>query len=190
MKTRQTVILTALAIVLATTALAQHGHDAKKTGGMKSHSMTTMMGAPAFDRSVDSLRIQVWIITQEAHKRMMSEQMKGDMKGEMKGMMHGKEEQGEMHSMDHRSMDAMMSGTHHIMVSLTDEKTKVETDSAKVDVRTVSPSKKSSTTELSKMKGHLGGGIVLDEKGEYTLGLKIETGGRSITQEFRYTTVN
>lgn len=183
MQFRRTLISATLAFALSTTALAQHDHDGMKMGDMKMgdmkpHNMSAMMGTPAFDKSVDGLHIQVWIITQEAHKKIMNEQMKD--------MMHGKEEGEDMHSMDHKSMDAMMSGTHHIMVSLTDEKMKMPADSAKVEVRIDAPSKTSSTTALSQMKGHFGGGISLNEKGEYLVGLTIALGGKLIDQEFTY----
>lgn len=186
METRKALLITTMLIALAVPALGQHEHSAQKTDEGKSHTTTAMMGTPAFDRSVDGLRIQVWVITQEAHKKMMDEKMKGDMKGGMMGMMHGTGDKGEMHSMDHDSMDEMMSGTHHIMVSLTDEKTKAEIDKAKIEVRITTPSKNDLTTKLSAMKGHFGGGATLNEKGEYTVNVIIEEGGKSSTQEFRY----
>ena len=186
MKPRNILLAIGLAIGLTVPAWGQHEHAAQQAGKGKTHDMSAMMGTPAMDRSVEGLRIKVWLITQEAHKKMMSDQMKGEMQGDMKGMMHGKGSKGEMQSMDHSSKDAMMSGTHHIMVSLTDEKTKAETDTAKVAVQIVAPSKKSSTTELSKTKGHFGGGITLNEKGEYTIDLTIEEGGKTFAPEFHY----
>jgi hypothetical protein len=186
MKSGNVLLVIGLAIGLTIPAMGQHQHGTQQVKKRKSHDMSAMMGTPVFDRSVEGLRIKVWLIAQEAHKKMMSGQMKGEMKGDMKGMMHGEESKGDMHSMDHNPMSAMISGTHHIMVSLIDEKTKVEPDKAKVEVRIVAPSKRNSSTELSKMKGHFGGGITLDEKGEYTISLKIEERGITALQVFSY----
>lgn len=40
-----------------------------------STKMSEMMGKPTFEQSVDGIHIQLWLVTQEEHKEMMSERM-------------------------------------------------------------------------------------------------------------------
>ena len=146
----------------------------KKTAA--EHSPETMMGKPTFEKSVDGINVQVWLMTQEEHKRMKKEHM-GE-HGKM-GMMHDEE-------MNKETMEAIMAGTHHVIVMATDEATKKAAENADVKVAVTSPSTKSSIVELKNMMNHFGGGLVLDEKGEYTLDVWVSIKEKARTASFKY----
>lgn len=177
------------------------GADTMKSSGHL-EKMIQMMGKPTFNQSIDGMRVQVWLITQEEHKNMMKSMMKdssmgGDMKHDMGQMMHGgmKMEHG-MQGMDMKHgesdheamMKEMMSGTHHIMAFLADEKTGSPVQSAAVEVELLSPSQKAGSVRLHTMKDHFGGGLNLDEKGEYVINVKINVAGKYHNARFLFST--
>ena len=122
----------------------------------KNENMMAMMGDPTIEKSVDGLKFQVWIQTQEEHKKHMSDNM-GKMMG--KHMMEG---------MDGGTMSKMTGGTHHVAVKIINEKTGKEVGTA-VEMQTVSPTKKTASISMMKRHKHFGYGISLDEKGKYQL---------------------
>ena len=146
----------------------------KKTAA--EHSPETMMGKPTLEKSVKGINVQVWLMSQEEHKKMMKERM-GE-HGKL-GMKHDKEMNKEM-------MDAMMAGTHHVMVMATDEATKKAVDDAAIKVAVTSPSNKSSVAELKGMMNHFGGGLTLDEKGTYTLDVSVGINEKTRSANFKY----
>ncbi len=176
-----------------------------------SDDMTEKMGKATFEQSVNGLHVQVWLITQEEHKRMMSAMMndsakmdkmhegmhKGEMKHDMGGMMHGDMKMGHNmgdmkdtmgHEMDHKhTMENMTSGTHHIMAVLTDDKTGDPVKNAVVEVSTLSPSKKASNSKLEAMMGHFGGNLELGETRQYEITLNIKAGAGTSNVQFHYT---
>ena len=163
--------------------------------------MTDMMGTPTFEKSQDGVHIAVWLITQEDQKKMMKDRMK-DGRHSMPmdhGMMHDSKDTSksehmmhDMEGMDHEAkrdksaMDAIMSGTHHIMVTVTDETSKEEMNNAEVFVTTTTPAKKSSTTTLSQMMNHSGGALELEEKGVYAVKTAVKAGDKHYEAQFSY----
>jgi len=127
----------------------------KKSSDKKDH-MTAMMGNPFFEKSVEGLKFQVWIQTQDDHRKHMSENM-GKMMG--KHMMEG---------MDGSTMSKMMSGTHHVAVKITNEKSGKEVGND-LEMQIVSPSQKATSSIFIKRHKHFGNGISLNEKGTYQL---------------------
>ena len=127
--------------------------------------------------------------------------MMNDMKGMDHGMMHdSKDTSGGMHmmhgmeGMDHNaksgghksSMDEMMAGTHHIMVTVTDDKSKKDITDANVAATFSIEGKQSSTVALSRMMNHFGGGLVLHQKSTYTINIVVTAGGKSHETQFSY----
>jgi hypothetical protein len=88
--------------------------------------------------------------------------------------------------MSMETMEAMMAGTHHLMLMATDEATKKEIENVKVEIDLTSPSKKMSTIELKSMKNHFGGGLSLEEKGAYQLLATVKAGEKLHTAQFDY----
>lgn len=160
-------------------------------------SPSSMMGKPTFEKSVDGVNLQVWLITQTEHKKMMKDHgMMGG--GTKRHMMHGNTVEGKDHQMmnddmqhegkdmDEETTKSMLAGTHHIMVIVEDEASKAENESAEVEVQTVSPTQRNSTLSLSRMMKHLGGGLTLDENGEYKITIVVREGERVVPASFEY----
>ena len=112
------------------------------------------------------------------------------MHGEMKGMDHGKMEEGtkpDMKDDEHnKMMEAMMAGTHHVMVTLTDEKSSQPVEKAKVTIEIVAPSEKSGSVDLYSMMNHYGGGLKLDEKGRYMIDVSFQSDNEVKHARFAY----
>jgi len=190
MKTKYAILPAVLTIALALQLLAQHNHDDTTKVEMKKHHMSKMMGKPTVDATVEGLHMKVWLMTQKHHKKMMKE-MKHDGKGmkdtsmamnkDMKGMKH------DGMKMDKATKEAMLAGTHHIMLDVTDATSGKEIANASANVLIVSPSMKHSTVDLKPMMSHFGSGLTLDEKGKYTITASVTVNGVSKSKEFQYT---
>lgn len=207
MKTKYVLLTTALTIALTLLACGQTKNDMKHD--MKKHDMSSMMGKPTVDATVEGLHFKVWLMTQSEHKKMMKDHDMMGMKHEgmemkdtsmnmgkdMKGMNHdgmdmGKDMRGMKHDgmeMDKETKEAMMSGTHHIMLDVTDATSGKEITNASAKVLIVSPSKKNSSVDLTSMMSHFGNGLALDEKGEYQLTVSVNVNGVSKTKQFQHT---
>jgi hypothetical protein len=202
MNTKNLFAVLMVVIVLFTPAVAQHSHEDQPKDSPKQHKMPDMMGKPTFERTTDGLNIRVWLITQTEHKQMMKDHgMIGSVKKdrhEMMGMMHGnpagKDDhqmmndrmQHEAKDMDEETMKWMLAGTHHIMALVEDEASKTERDSAAIEVQIGSPTEKNSTVTLTRMMKHYGGGLTLDERGEYKITVVVRDGDRVIQASFEY----
>jgi hypothetical protein len=196
--------------------LPMFGQDAKSTKTkthMKKHDMSHMMGKPTAVATVEGLHMKVWLMTQKQHKKMMKGKMGQMMMGDKKGMEHdgmgmkdssmgmGKDMMGMKHhdmemkdtsmamnhdGMDKATMEAMMAGTHCIMLEVTDAATGKKISDASVKVMNVSPSKKHSSVDLIPMMKHFGSGLALDEKGKYEFTVNVTVGGVVKTMPFKY----
>lgn len=209
MNTTRLFVTLAMAVVLSVTVLAQHAHETQPKDNQKQHNMSDMMGKPTFEQRTDSLSIRVWLITQTEHKQMMKDHgvIGGTKKDghEMTGMMQGEKEENtdakDHHMMDggtnhdanemstetmEEMMEEMMAGTHHIMVMVTDGETEKILLSANVKISLTSPSKHSSIVGLKSMMNHFGGGLTLDEKGNYTLDILVSRNEKTRSVSFAY----
>jgi hypothetical protein len=190
MKTRYIFLSTALTVVLTLPMLGHSTHGDTTKTDMKHHHMSKMMGKPTVDATVEGLHMKVWLMTQKHHKKMMKE-MKHDgmrmkdtsmaMNEDMKKMKHDGME------MDKATKEAMMAGTHCIILNITDASGGKEIANASAKVTIVSPSKKSSSVDLMPMMNHFGDGLTLDEKGEYQFTVSVNVDGVSKTKDFEYT---
>jgi hypothetical protein len=143
---------------------------------MKHHHMMSMMGKPTADATVEGLHMKVWLMTQKHHKKMMKE-MKHDGMGMKDDSM----------KMDKATKEAMMAGTHHIMLHVTDAASGKEVSDASVKVLILSPSKKNSSVELMPIMNHFGDGLTLSEKGEYQFTVIVKVDGVPKSTQFKYT---
>jgi hypothetical protein len=146
--------------------------DVTKTD-TKMHDMSKMMGKPTAEAIVDGLQMKVWIMTQQEHKKMRDEM----------GMSKMKDTSIEMAS---AMTNAMLVGTHHIMLDLKDNSNGNEIASATANVLIESPSKYNSSVDLKKMMSHFGGSLTLTEKGEYNLKVSVIVGGVTKSTQFKY----
>jgi hypothetical protein len=188
-----------LTIVLCTSSLVFAGigdEDSTRTQIQKP-GMSTMMGSPTFDGTVDGLRMKVWVMTQKEHKEMAGGKMdnmmvsrdatnpeaKGISDTTMSGMTQMKPAGTGMSTM---MADSMMTGTHHIMVEISDAATGSAITGATEKVGIVSPTQKNSSLVLHPMMKHFGGSLNLTEKGDYMLTLRVDTKGLTKTRQFAY----
>jgi hypothetical protein len=203
MKTRYIFLSTVLTVALTLPTFGQDTHDDMTKTDMKHHHMSSMMGKPTVDATVEGLHMKVWLMTQKHHKKMMKEnmghmmmdkdmkEMKHDdmemkdtsmaMNEDMKGMKH------DGMKMDKATKEAMMAGTHHIMLDATDAANEKEITNATANALIVSPSMKHSSVDLKPMMSHFGCGLTLDEKGKYTITVSVNVNGVSKSKEFQYT---
>ncbi len=166
--------------------------------------MSGMMGSPTFEQSIEGYRVQVWLITQEEHKnKMQGHKHDSSDAGMMKHDMMGKEQSHDMKKMDHgmmgkgmmqhekkedqsKMMEAMFAGTHHIMVVVTDEKTNKTVEDAKVKIEWTSPANKTAVVELKEMMDHFGGGMTLEEKGQYSIAVGFNVSDKNYKAQFTF----
>jgi len=213
MKVREILVAGALTVAFTAMGLAQHMHSQTSKEEDKS-SKQDMMGKPIAEQGVEGVRVQLWVIPQDEHKKMMQVRMQsgtGDMTHDMSGMkdsaMSGHKMQGgmghDMARMDHskmqmeansnskgmnhaKSMEAMMSGTHRVMVKLLDEKSGKALGEGHVMINVTDPSGKDAMVHLALMKDHFGGGASFAEMGQYKLALSFKAGDKSGKAQFQY----
>jgi hypothetical protein len=196
MKTPKSIILVIALLALCLPFLSTAKSD------MKKHDMVKMMGKPTVDATVDGVQMKVWVITQKQHKKIMKKNMGHMMENDTKGMNHdgmnmndsgmtmNKDMKGMKHEgmeMDKATKEAMMAGTHHIMLDVKDAVSGKEINVSTAMVMIMSPSKMNSNVDLKAMMSHFGNGLKLDEKGTYTLTVHIVVNGVSKMKDFQYT---
>jgi hypothetical protein len=169
MKIKYAILPAVLIIVLAMTVLGRQNHDGTTKKDLKKHDMMSMMGKPTLDATVEGLRMKVWLMTQKHHKMMMKEMKNDSMK------------------IDKATKEAMMAGTHHLMLHVTDAASGKVIADAGVKVLILSPSKKNSSVELKPIMNHFGDGLTLTEKGEYQFTVIVKVDGVPKSTQFKYT---
>lgn len=194
MKTKYAILAIVLTIAMTLSLFGQDTRDEKtkadmRQQDMKQHDMSNMMGKPTLDATVEGLHMKVWLMTQAEHSEMMKGKM-GLMGKRDTSMEMGKDMKRMKHDdmgMDKATKEAMMVGTHHIMLDLTDADGEKEITNTSARVMIVSPSKKNSSVDLKPMMRHLGNGLTLNEKGKYQLTVSVNVNGSSKTKQFQYT---
>ena len=212
MKTKITFFTFVVAMVLAMPTFAQFtpAPDTLLKPGMKQQDPLKMMGKPTFEATSGDLLFSIWIISQVEHKKMMTEMSEKGMHMEMGSM---KDKDKEMDAvmdtsgikdmgmkkdstnckdramvMDDATKEAMMSGTHHMMVEVKNTANENETNATSAKVEIVSPTNKNSSVNLkTPFLNHFGSGLTLDEKGEYQLTVSVLVGSVSKTIKVKYT---
>ena len=165
MKTKYVVLSTVLIIVMTLMVFGQNKNDGTTKIDMKKHDILSTMGKPIVDASVEGLHMKVWLLTQKQYKRIMKEQI----------------------GMNKATKEEMMSGTHHIMLSLTDSASGKEITGATAKILIEYPSKKNSSFELKLVKSRFGHGLTLNEKGKYNFKVVVVAGGVPKAKQFKYT---
>lgn len=153
---------------MAPLVVGQHTGKAEKNAGMNKTNMHGMMMKPTYEGTSSGLKFTVWIMTREEHKKMMEGYKDKPME------------------MDKATKDAMMDGTHHMKLEVKDASTGKDVNDATVKVTVMSPAKMSSTVELMNKKNHYGGGLTLNEKGQYQFTINVTTGEATKTASFNY----
>jgi hypothetical protein len=174
MKTKYVFLSSILVIVLTLTIFAQTT-DTVKTTTMQ-NDISDALGQPVFESMVDSLNTKVWIITQNQYKEIMQTKM-GETMDEMKDTTMATTKATEK---------ALLEGTHYFIFDVTNIRTGKEIADTSAKVAIVSPSEKIYSVNLQPMINHFGGGITLDEKGEYLYTINLNVGTGYKTSQFKY----
>jgi hypothetical protein len=176
-----------LVLFSAVTVRSQHMHPAT------AEKMQGMMGKSTGEQVVDGLKVQLWVIPQAEHEKMMQKTMKDS--ASTKGMHHGMTG---MMNMKHGSggcgdsamvsnhKATMMTGTHHLMIMILDADTGLEVNTAEVKLHILTPTQNHLSAELMKMKNHYGAGISFNEQGKYMLHAQITKEGKEYQAVFTY----
>jgi len=84
-------------------------------------------------------------------------------------------------------MMANMKNTHHLMLMLTDPKSKKAVTEGKGSVTVTGPDKKQSKADFMAMQGHFGVDLNLPAPGKYTFQVEVEAGGKKGSATFHHT---
>jgi hypothetical protein len=189
MKTKYALVSTVLTLFLALTVFGQTTHKEKTKAVTKENDISSVMGKPTYESTVDSIKTKVWILTQAQHKKMMKGKMGQMMRREMESL-HKHPMMGQMtdssRGMDMASRKAMMEGTHFIMLDVTNTVSEKEIADASAKVQIVDPSKNNFSVDLKAMMSHFASGLTLKEKGEYLFTINLNIGASYKTTQFKY----
>jgi hypothetical protein len=176
MKTKYVFLSTILTIVLTLNMNGQITDTVKTKTSIKQNDISNVLGKPVFESIVDSLNTKVWILTQNQYKKIMKTKM-GETMDEMKDTTK---------EMDKATKEALLEGTHYFIFDVTNIKTGKEVADTSAKVEIVSPSKIIFSVNLKPMINHFGGGVMLDEKGEYLFTINLNVGSGYKTSQFKY----
>lgn len=176
MKTKYAFLATIIISIVTLTVLGQNTSRIKNKPVVKKNDVSTMMGKPVYESTVDSLRTKVWIITQKKNAAMMKTVM---------GKQMSKSKDDKL-VMNNESKDKVMLGTHCIIIDVTNitNGKQIADTSAKVEI--VSPTKKLSSVNFVSMMSYFGGGATLGEKGNYLFTINVNIGASYKTSQFKY----
>ncbi len=175
MKTKYVLLSTIMVVFLTITMFGQSAPQAKKKNIIPPKDVSSVMGKPVYESTVDSLNTKVWIITQRKYRGMQKTSM-GKLMGKMDNKMN----------MDKATKEAVFTGTHYFIFDVTNITTGKQFADSSAKVEIVSPSKKVSSVNLQPMMNHFGGGVSLDEKGEYLFTINLNVGSSYETSQFKY----
>jgi len=209
-------LATVLIVALTFFMFGQDTYGDKHKADMKHHDMSEMLGEPTMDVTVDELHIKIWLITQEQHEEIMKGEIHhkmmdkerdsamesmsmigirstGSIVKRMKdtSMVTEKEMEGvkvDSKKLERSTKESVLTGTHHIMLDVVEAESGNEIDDASARIDIVSPSDTHSSVDLTTMSmNHFGGGLTLDEEGEYDFTLSVNVNGVSTTTQFQHT---
>ena len=175
MKIKYLFLSTSLIIVLSLTMFGQTTRKVKAKTINQPKDVSSVMDKPVFESTVDSLNTKVWIISQRKNKKLMKTNM---------GKLMSKMDNNKVR--DNATKDAMMTGTHYFIFDVTNITNGKQFADSSAKVEIVSPLKKISSVNLKPMMNHFGGGVSLDEKGEYLFTVNLNIGSSYKTTQFKY----
>jgi hypothetical protein len=176
MKTKYSFLSTILIIQFSLSMFGQTTTEVKTKTTTLQNEISDALGKPVFESIVDTLNTKVWIITQNQYKEIMKTKM-GETMDEMKDTTMPTTKATEK---------ALSEGTHYFIFDVTNITTGIEIADTSAKVAIVSPSEKTFSVNLQPMMSHFGGGISLDEKGEYLFTINLNVGSGYKTSQFKY----
>jgi hypothetical protein len=190
MKTKSLLLFTFMVIILKLTIYAHITHNEGVMTDKMDDNVSSTMGKPVYESTVDSLNTKVWVMTQAQHRKMMKHEMGKAMKHES-AIMHEQPMTAVINDstmgMDKESKKEMMKGTHFIMLDVTNTISGKEITNVKAKVQIVYPSKKNSAVDFKVIMSHFGSPLMLNERGKYLFTINVDFGGGYKTTQFKYT---
>ena len=209
-------LATVLTVALTFFMFGQDTYGDKHKADMKHHDTSEMLGKPTVEVTVDEIHMKIWLVTQKQHDELTKGEVNQKrIDKERKGRIGPMETMGIQRTgsivkrMEDTSMakeidmkgvkvdskkaerstkESVLTGTHHIMLDVTDAESGNEIDGASASIDIVSPSDKNSSVDLTAMMmSHFGGGLTLNEEGEYDFTLSVNVNGILTTTQFRHT---
>lgn len=172
MKLKFVLFTTILIIVFAVTMF---GQSTNNKNIKKGKDVSSVMGKPVYESTVDSLNTKVWILSHKKFREVMKTTM-----GKKMSKMNNEME------MDKTTKNAILAGTHYFIFDVTNIMNGKEFADSSAKVEIVSPTKKISSVHLQPMMNHFGGGVTLDEKGKYLFTINLNIGMSYKTTQFKY----
>jgi hypothetical protein len=169
MKLLKGAIAVIVVVALIFPLLGKDKHHSTTRTNTQKHDISNILGKPTLDATVEGFHMKVWIMTQKKHKSVMKKDMAHV------GMPTDKE-----------TLEAMMAGTHHIMLDVTEIGSGMEITDMSAKVLIVYPSKKNSAYDLKPMMSDFGGALTLREKGEYQFTIVVRNQGVPKSKQFMY----
>jgi hypothetical protein len=175
MKIKYVILSLIIVIFFSITIAGQTSSSVKVKTIIKQKDVSSVLGKPVYESTVDSLNTKVWIITQKKYKELMSSK-----KGKLISNINNNIESDKVTKKD------LITGTHYFIYDVMNviNGKEIANTSAKVEI--VSPSRKVSSVHLQPMMNHFGGGITLAEKGEYLFTINLNIGWSYATSQFKY----
>lgn len=176
MKTKYIILPMILFLALTLKMFGQVESKVDTKSITKQNDISGVLGKPIFESTIDSLNTRVWIITQHKYKEMIKTGP-----GKVTDKMKDKNVK-----MDADTKKAMLEGTHYFIFDVTNINNRKEVADPSAKVEIVAPSKKNSSVNLQPMMNYFGGGILLEEKGEYLFTINLDVGMGYRTTQFKY----
>ncbi|HUX60803.1 MAG TPA: hypothetical protein VMV32_05785 [Ignavibacteriaceae bacterium] len=176
MKTKYVFLSMIMIIAFTLSVYGQSKYKEKSKSVVKKNDISSAMGKPVFELTVDSLNTKVWILTQWKYQQMMKTSM-GKTMDKMKT---------DNKTMNKKTKNAAMSGTNYFIFDVTNIRNGKEFADTSAKVEIVSPSKKISSVILQPMMNHFGSGVSLKEKGVYLFTINLNIGSGYKTTQFKY----
>lgn len=176
MKTKYSLITTTILLISALTMCGQTPQAKKSKPLIKNNDISSVLTTPDYESTVDSLKTKVWIITLKKYKELVKTATGKTMsKPKNSNIEVGKTNQ-----------DAIIAGTHCLIFDVTNFKSGKELADTSAKVEISSPTKKVTSVHLQPLMSYFGGGIMLNERGQYLFTINLNIGSGYKTTQFKY----
>jgi hypothetical protein len=175
MKIKYVIFSLIIVIFFSITIDGQTSSNVKAKTNIKQKDVSSVLGKPVYESTVDSLNTKVWIITQKKYIELISSK-----KGKLISNMNNNIVR------DKANKKSIMTGTHYFIFDVMNIINGKEIANTGAKVEIVSPSRKVSSVQLQPMMNHFGGSVILDEKGEYLFTINLNIGWSYATSQFKF----
>ena len=189
MKTLNVLLTMVLIIILTVFMHGQTNENLKSKTVNDGNDISSVLGKPTYESTIDTLNTRVWVLTQAHRKksnegemgRIMNSQMKSIHEGGMTGVVNDSSV-----GMDIATNKEMMEGTYFILLDVVNTISGKEIASGNAKVQIVYPSKNNLAVDLKIMMNYFASALALNERGKYLFTINFDFGGGYKTTQFQY----